>query len=71
MRQFCSLSAALNSRIVPKLTLKSLSLVDARVEDIQVLCYTLPEEYGFDGVIGLNFLRHSTSRSTLSKASLP
>jgi len=21
-------------------------------------CYTLPEEHGIDGVIGLNFLRH-------------
>ena len=38
--------------------LKSLSLADARVENVEALCYTIPEEYGIDGVIGLNFLRH-------------
>jgi hypothetical protein len=42
---------------VPKVTLKSLSLETARQENVEALAYTLPEEYGIDGVIGLNFLR--------------
>ncbi len=51
-------SDASTSHFVPVVTLKSFSLADARVEDIEVLCYTIPEEHGIDGVIGLNFLRH-------------
>ena len=49
---------ASTSHIVPMVTLKSFSLADAKIENVEALCYTLPEEHGIDGVIGLNFLRH-------------
>ena len=51
-----SFGDASQTHLVPKVTLKSLSLADARVENIEALCYTIPEEHGIDGVIGLNFL---------------
>lgn len=38
--------------------LRSFSLADTKIENMEALCYTLPEEHGIDGVIGLNFLRH-------------
>jgi len=56
-RDLATFGDASQTHIVPKVTLKSLSLADARVENIEALCYTLPEEYGIDGLIGLNFLR--------------
>jgi len=51
-------SDASQSHLVPRITLKSLSLAGARVENLEALCYTIPEEYGIHGVVGLNFLRH-------------
>ena len=56
--EFASFGNASKSHLVPKVTLKSLSMADAKAENIEVLCYTIPEEYGIHGVIGLNFLRH-------------
>ena len=53
-----SFGDASQSHLVPRVTLKSFSLADARVENLEALCYTIPEEHGIDGVIGLNFLRH-------------
>ena len=58
LREFVSFGDASQSHLVPKVTLKSLSLADAKVENIEVLCYTIPEEHGIHGVIGLNFLHH-------------
>lgn len=51
-------SDASTTHLVPKVTLKSFTLADAKVDNLDVLCYSLPEEHGIDGVIGLNFLRH-------------
>ena len=56
--EFTTFGDPSQTHLVPKVTLNSLSLADARVENIAVLCYTMPEEYGIDGVIGLNFLHH-------------
>ena len=53
-----SFADASKTHLVPGVTLKSLSFADARIEDIEALCYTIPEEHGIDGVMGLNFLRH-------------
>lgn len=53
-----TISNASTSHLVPVVTLKSFRLADATVKNIQALCYTIPEELGIDGVIGLNFLRH-------------
>lgn len=53
-----SFGDASTTHLAPKVTLKSLSLADARINDVEALCYTLPEDYGIDGIIGLNFLRH-------------
>jgi predicted aspartyl protease len=55
---FATFGDASQTHLVPKVILKSFSLADARVENIEALCYTIPEEHGIDGVIGLNFLRH-------------
>ena len=52
-----SFSDASQTHIVPLITLKSLCLGRATIENLQALCYTLPAEHGIDGVIGLNFLR--------------
>ena len=52
-----SFSNASQSHLVPIITLKSICLGEAKIENLQALCYTLPEEHGIDGVIGLNFLR--------------
>jgi hypothetical protein len=35
----------------------SFSLADAKIDNLDALVYTIPEEHGIDGVIGLNFLR--------------
>jgi predicted aspartyl protease len=56
--EFATFGDASQSHLVPKVILKSFSLASAKVDDIEALCYTIPEEYGVDGVIGLNFLRH-------------
>ena len=58
INEFASFGDASQSHLVPKFTLKSLSLAGARVENIEALAYTIPEEHGIDGVVGLNFLRH-------------
>ncbi len=49
---------ASQSHLVPKVVLKSISLSGVKVENIEALSYTIPEEHGIDGVIGLNYLRH-------------
>ncbi len=59
VREKATFGDASTSHIVPVITLKSLTLGGERIEDIQALAYTIPEEHGIDGVIGLNFLRHS------------
>jgi hypothetical protein len=56
--QFASFGDASKSHLVPKALLKSFSLADAKIDNLEALSYTIPEEYGIDGVIGLNFLRH-------------
>ena len=58
MSNLVSFGDASTSHLVPKVTLKSISLADAKIDDLEVLCYTIREEHGIDGVIGLNFLRH-------------
>ena len=58
LTEFVSFGDASQSHIVPKATLKFFSLAGAKVENLEVLCYTIPEEHGIDGVIGLNFLHH-------------
>ncbi|MEA3442479.1 MAG: retropepsin-like aspartic protease [Chloroflexota bacterium] len=52
-----SFGDASQHHIAPKVTLKSFALANAKVDNLDVLIYTLPEEHGIDGVIGLNFLR--------------
>ena len=56
--EFASFGDASTTHLVPKVTLKSFSLADARIDSLEALCYTIPEEHGIDGVVGLNFLRH-------------
>ena len=56
--EFASFGNASKTHLVPKVTLKSLSLASARVENIEALAYSIPEEYGIHGVVGLNFLRN-------------
>ena len=58
LTEFASFGDASATHLVPKINLKSFSLDEAKVENLEVLCYTIPEEHGIDGVIGLNFLRH-------------
>jgi predicted aspartyl protease len=58
LTEFVSFGDASQSHTVPKIVLKSFSLATANVKNLEVLCYSLPEEYGIDGVVGLNFLRH-------------
>jgi len=53
-----SFGDASQTHMATKVTLKSFSLADAKVDNLDALIYTIPEEYGVDGVIGLNFLRH-------------
>lgn len=48
---------ASQSHTVPVVTLTALSVGPARQEDLEALAYTIPEEHGLDGVIGLNYLR--------------
>ncbi len=55
--EFISFGDASQTHIVPKVTLKSFSLADVKVDNLDVLIHALPEEHGIDGVIGLNFLR--------------
>ena len=52
-----SFGNASQSHTVRKVTLTALSIDNARLEDVEALCYTLPASYGIDCVIGFNFLR--------------
>ena len=56
--EFATFGDPSQTHLVPKVTLKSLSLAGARVENIEALAYTIPEEYAIHGIVGLNFLRH-------------
>jgi predicted aspartyl protease len=58
LTELATFGDASQSHLAPKVTLKSFSLADAKVENLEALCYTIPEEHGIHGVIGLNFLRH-------------
>lgn len=58
INEFVTFGDASQTHLVPKVTLKSLSLGDAKIGHIEALAYTMPEEYGIHGIIGLNFLRH-------------
>jgi len=49
---------ATETHLVPEVTLRAFALGPEKVENVQCLAYTIPEEHGIDGVIGLNFLRH-------------
>lgn len=53
-----SFSDATTDHIVPVVMLKSITLGDATVENMETLVYNLPEEFHIDGILGLNFLRH-------------
>lgn len=69
MFDLVSFSNASRAHLAPKVILKSFSLANARVDEVEALCYTIPEEHGIDGVIGLNFLRHFRVDLTLSEVS--
>jgi predicted aspartyl protease len=56
MQELAEFGDASQPHIVPKVIVPSFSIGDAAVTDLEVLCYTLPEEYGLNGLIGLNFL---------------
>ena len=58
INEFVTFGDASQTHLVPKVTLELLSLGDAKIEHIEALAYTMPEEYGIHGIIGLNFLRH-------------
>lgn len=53
-----SFSDATTDHIVPVIKLKSISLGDSSVKNMETLVYNLPEEFHIDGILGLNFLRH-------------
>ncbi|MCK4226352.1 retropepsin-like domain-containing protein [candidate division WOR-3 bacterium] len=53
-----SFSDASTDHIVPVVRLKSISLGDATIKNMETLVYNLPGEFRIDGVLGLNFLRH-------------
>jgi predicted aspartyl protease len=63
-------SDASQSHLVPRVTLKSFILAGAEVENLEVLAYTIPEEYGIYGVIGLNFLRYFNLNLSFEQGSL-
>ena len=63
-----SFSDASQSHLVPRVTLKSFSLAGARIDNLEVLAYTIPD--GIDGVIGLNFLRHFNLNLSFEQGSL-
>ncbi len=50
-------SNASQSHRVPVVLLDSFGLPGAEESNIEALCYTVPEEHGIEGVIGLNYLR--------------
>ena len=57
VQEWVTIGDASQHHIAHKVTLKSFSLADAKIDSLDVLIYTLPEEHGIDGIIGLNFLR--------------
>ncbi len=52
-----SFGDASQSHTAPLVTLDSFGIVGAEEPNIECLAYTLPAQYGLDGVIGLNYLR--------------
>ena len=57
MKDLVTFGDASQDHIVPRVVVPSFSMGEATVTDLEVLAYTLPEEHGIDGVIGLNFMR--------------
>lgn len=57
LKEFVTLGDASQSHLVPKVEVPCFSLGNLAVKNLEVLSYTLPEEHGIDGLIGLNFLR--------------
>ncbi len=53
-----TLFTASKSENVYQLTLSSLSILDEKVNNLEVRCMPLPKELKIDGLLGLNFLRH-------------
>lgn len=60
MQDLVEFGDASQPHIVPNVVVLSFSIGDATVSDLEVLCYTLPERYGLNGLIGLSFLRRFT-----------
>jgi clan AA aspartic protease (TIGR02281 family) len=57
MQDIVEFGDASQPHTVPKVIVPSFSIGDVTVADLEILCYTLPEKYGLNGLIGLNFLR--------------
>jgi len=55
---YTTLGNASKTHFTPIFTVQSLSLLDAKVENLDVFAHDIPPEHGLDGVLGLNFLRH-------------
>lgn len=58
MQTLATFGDASQDHIVPKVSVPLFCIGDVSVNGLEVLSYSLPEAYGIDGVIGLNFLRH-------------
>ncbi len=52
-----SFGDASQSHLVPYVMLDSFGIAGAEEPNVECLAYTLPAEYGIDGLIGLNYLR--------------
>ena len=43
---------------VPKLRIESVTIGDAEVRDVEIICHDIPELAGLRGLLGLSFLKH-------------
>jgi len=57
IKDYVEFGDASQDHTVPRMILPSFRIGDTSVTNLEVLAYSLPEKYGIDGVIGLNFLR--------------
>jgi len=55
---YATFGDATKSHYTPEVKLHSITLGNETITNFKVFAYSLPEAYGIEGVLGLDFLRH-------------
>jgi len=66
MEPTLTVTSATGAASAAELRVASVSVLDAEVRDLRVICHALPPALGLDGVLGLNFLQHFNETETVT-----